>query len=220
MNSAILFCAHACMLSHSVMSDSLQPLWTVARQAPLSLGFPRQEYWSGLPFLLLGDLPNPGTELLSLMSPASAGGFFTINVAWEARATWEASSMHKPPQFLGLPGGSDGRIHLQCSRPGFDPWVGKVPWRWKWLPTPVFWLQEFHGQGSLAGYCPWGCKESDMTEQLLLSPIPLQSIPLSQKKSTAWTLLSAPSSVLLSEAGPPDYNIFYQGNMIHKIFLH
>ena len=129
MNSAILFCAHACMLSHSVMSDSLQPLWTVSRQAPLSLGFPRQEYWSGLPFLLLGDLPNPGTELLSLMSPASAGGFFTINVAWEARATWEASSMHKPPQFLGLPGGSDGRIHLQCSRPGFDPWVGKVPWR-------------------------------------------------------------------------------------------
>ena len=47
--------------------------WTVARQAPLSLGFSRQEYWSGLPFPLQGDLPDPGIEPTS---PASAGGFF------------------------------------------------------------------------------------------------------------------------------------------------
>ena len=43
---------------------------------------------------------------------------------------------------------------------GFDPWVGKIRWRKKWLPTPVFWPGEFHGL-----YSPWGCKESDMTEQ-------------------------------------------------------
>ena len=49
-------------------------LWTVACQASLSIGFPRQEYWSGLPFLSPGDLPNPGMEPLS---PALAGGFFT-----------------------------------------------------------------------------------------------------------------------------------------------
>ena len=49
--------------------------WTVACQAPLFMGLPRQEYWSGLPFLSLGDLPNPGIEL---ESPALAGGFFTI----------------------------------------------------------------------------------------------------------------------------------------------
>ena len=48
--------------------------WTVASQAPLSMGFPKQEYWSGLPFLSLGDLPGPGIELAS---PALAGGFFT-----------------------------------------------------------------------------------------------------------------------------------------------
>ena len=48
--------------------------WTVAQQAPLSMRFSRQEYWSGLPFLPLGDLPNPGIEL---ESPAGAGGFFT-----------------------------------------------------------------------------------------------------------------------------------------------
>ena len=49
-------------------------LWTVARQAPLSTGFPRQEYWSGLPFPPPGDLPDSGTEPTS---PALAGGFFT-----------------------------------------------------------------------------------------------------------------------------------------------
>ena len=51
--------------------------WTVAHQDPLSMGFPRQEYWSGLPCPLSGDLPNSGIEPMSLMSPATAGGFFT-----------------------------------------------------------------------------------------------------------------------------------------------
>ena len=53
-------------------------LWTVAHQAPLTIGFSRQEYWSGLPFLLPGDLSDPGVEPTSLMSPALAGGFFTV----------------------------------------------------------------------------------------------------------------------------------------------
>ena len=44
------------------MSDSFVTLWTLARQAPLSMGLPRQEYWSGLPFPSLGDLSNPGIE--------------------------------------------------------------------------------------------------------------------------------------------------------------
>ena len=52
-------------------------LWTVAHQAPLSMRFSRQEYWNGLPFPPPGDLPSPGIEPLSLMSPALAGGFFT-----------------------------------------------------------------------------------------------------------------------------------------------
>ena len=57
------------------------------------------------------------------------------------------------------------RICLQGRRPGFDPWVGKIPWRREWQPTPVFWPGEFHGQRSLVGCSPWGCKESDMTER-------------------------------------------------------
>ena len=56
----------------------------------------------------------------------------------------------------------------QCSRCrgcGFYPWVGNIPWRWAWQPTPVVFLPgEFHGQRSLAGHSPWGLKESDMTE--------------------------------------------------------
>ena len=51
-------------------------------------------------------------------------------------------------------------------RPGFDPWVGKIPWRRERLSIPVFWSGEFHGL-----YSPWGCKQSDMTEWLSLSKI-------------------------------------------------
>ena len=63
-------------------------------------------------------------------------------------------------------------LPMQCrrhKRRGFDPWVGKIPWRRKWQPTPVFLPGKSYGQGSLAGYSPWGCTDSDMTEQLTLS---------------------------------------------------
>ena len=54
---------------------------------------------------------------------------------------------------------------LQCRRPGFDPWVGKIPWRRKWQLTPVFLPGEFCGQRSLAGYSPQGRRELNTTEQ-------------------------------------------------------
>ena len=58
------------------------------------------------------------------------------------------------------------KIHLQCGRAGFYPWVGKIPWRRERLPTPVFWPREFHGL-----YSPWTltCKESETTERHSLS---------------------------------------------------
>ena len=64
-----------CMLSHSIVSNSLQP------HAPLSMGFPRQEYWSGLPFPPPGDLSNPG---IKPWSPALQADFFTIWATREA----------------------------------------------------------------------------------------------------------------------------------------
>ena len=55
-------------------------------------------------------------------------------------------------------------------RPGFDPWVGKIPWRRKQQPTLVFLPGKSHGWRSLAGYSPWGCKEADMTAWLTHAP--------------------------------------------------
>ena len=55
--------------------------------------------------------------------------------------------------------------HRKC---GFDSWVGKIPWRRKWQLTPVFLPGESHGQRSQVDYSSWGCKESDVTEQLSL----------------------------------------------------
>ena len=60
--------------SHSVVSNSFVTPWAITHQASLSMGFPRQECWSGLPFPSPGDLPNPGIEPAS---PKLAGGFFT-----------------------------------------------------------------------------------------------------------------------------------------------
>ena len=62
------------------------------------------------------------------------------------------------------------RICLQCGRSGFNPWVGKIPWRREQLPTPVFRPGEFHGL-----YSPWGCKESDTAERLSLHSLCLQT---------------------------------------------
>ena len=59
------------------MCPTLLSSWTVTHQAPLSMGFPRQEYWSGLPFPPAGDLPDPGRAAVSPVSLALAGGFFT-----------------------------------------------------------------------------------------------------------------------------------------------
>ena len=68
----------------------------------------------------------------------------------------------------GLPGGASGKEPTcQCGRhkrQGFDPWVGKIPWRRAWQPTPVFLPGEPHGQRSLVSYSPYGCRVSDMTE--------------------------------------------------------
>ena len=59
-------------------------LWTVAHQAPLSMGFSRHEHWTRLPCPLPGDLPDPGIKPTSPGSPALAGGFFATSATWEA----------------------------------------------------------------------------------------------------------------------------------------
>ena len=200
------------MLSHfSHVRLSVTP-WTVVRQAPLSMGFSRQEDWSGLPCPPPGDLLDPGIEPTSPMSPALRGRFFTISTTWEAHTYRQMGtytymcaikyihiylcvdmtyrqSLH--PRFpsasftctarahlkldhfshvlelrehvvikvqellvgflfavlqacirVGFPGGAIGKEPTcQCrrpKRPGFNPWVKKIPWRREWLHSPVF----------------------------------------------------------------------------------
>ena len=67
-------CVHVCS---GTQSSTLCNPWTGGPQASLSMGFPRQEYWSGLSFPVPGDLPDPGIEPMSPASPALAGGLFT-----------------------------------------------------------------------------------------------------------------------------------------------
>ena len=66
---------------------------------------------------------------------------------------------------MGFSGGSRVKNLPASAGDGVRSLGWKIPWRRKWLPTPVFLPGEFHGQRSLEGYSPWGCKESDMTEQ-------------------------------------------------------
>ena len=74
--AGILMFSHVCLF--------ISP-WTVAHQSPLSMGFPRQEYWSRLPFPLSGYPPNPGTEPMSPMPPVVADRFITTSAIWKAQ---------------------------------------------------------------------------------------------------------------------------------------
>ena len=76
-----------CTLSRFSRVRLSSTLWTVANQAPLSMGFSREEYWSGLLCPLPGNLPHPGIELVSLMSPFLAGGGLGHSV-WGADLDW------------------------------------------------------------------------------------------------------------------------------------
>ena len=84
-----------------------------------------------------------------------------------------------------FPGDSHSKESACNGGDGFDPWVRKIPWRREWLPIPVFLPREFHGQKSLVGYRPWGCKESDMIEQLKCTD------PLCNTLSYVWTETAA-----------------------------
>ena len=93
-----------------------------------------------------------------------------------------------------------GKHLLVMRETGFDLWIGKIPWRRKWRPTPVLSPGESHGRRSLVGSNPWGCKESDTTEQLhflsffLLSMYLARSCHVWQPRPKA-RKLSSPGSV-------------------------
>ena len=87
------------------------------------------------------------------------------------RRNTEMTKHHSMIQMLGveIKFSCSKELFLQCRRPGFDPWIRKIPQRRKWHLTPVFLPGEFHGQRGLVGYSSWDRKQQDTTEERTLS---------------------------------------------------
>ena len=108
------------------------------------------------------NIPPAGLKAQDAMASSFLKRCEYEKVTWK----WSSSIGSCWPLCWGFPGGASGKEPAcQCrryKRRSFDPWVGKIPWRREWLPTPVFLPGESHGQRS---YSPWGRKESDTAEQ-------------------------------------------------------
>ena len=129
-----------CGLSHFSRVWLFVTPWTAAHQAPLSLGFSRQEYWSGLPCPPLRGLPDPGVVLMSLKSLAFASGFLTSSATWEApelmrqrlhedRACWFPPS----PEMLSV----EEVINKWL---GINQWANGSALVWiSWVPLWPYW---------------------------------------------------------------------------------
>ena len=116
--------------------------WTVVYQASLSMGFSRQEYWSGFPLPFPEDLPDPGIEPRFSALQADALPSEPPGKPQSSASGKKKKNNKKKPAC---------RWH---KRHGFDPWIGKIPWRRAWQPSPVFLSGREHGLKSLAGYSP------------------------------------------------------------------
>ena len=163
-------------------SESLWPHGLQTTRLLCPWGFSRQEHWSGLPCPPLEDLPNPGIEP---SSPALQADVYQLShqgsprrLEWSSQSSNQTGVPCAAGKFLanwatkeaqrGFPGGaSDKEPACQCSRCkrcGFDPWVGKIPWRKHSNPLQYSCLEKSHGQRSLESYSPEGHKELDTTE--------------------------------------------------------
>ena len=148
------------MLSCFSPVQLFETLQTVARQAPLSTGFSRQQYWSGLLCPHPGDLPTLGTESMSLMSPALAGRFFTTSATWETPdyggghiILWIYSKQLNCTLLmseLGFPGGSDGKESAcNVGDLGLIPRLGQPPGGQHGNPLQHSYLEIPQGQSNL-----------------------------------------------------------------------
>ena len=146
---------HVCMLVASVVSDSLQPSGLEPTRLLCPCRFFRQGYWSRLKCPPPGDLPDLGIKPTSLYVSCIGrqilyqqhylGSPFTdISRPMFFCSTDFGALIHKT-SALGFPGGLVSKE---------SAWIGKIPWKKEWLPTPIFLPGESHGQRSIAGYSP------------------------------------------------------------------
>ena len=141
--------------------------WTAAYQAPLSMGFSRQEYWSGVP------LPSPHSYMttgktIALTRQTFVGKVMSLLFNMLSRLVLGKGNGN-PLQYSCLENPMDGgawwaAVHgVTKSRTQLSDFTF-THWRRKWQPTPMFFPGESQGRGSLVGCHLWGCTESDMTE--------------------------------------------------------
>ena len=144
--------------------------WVVAGQAPLSMEFSRQEYWSGLPFPA-SDVACPtscNTSFLMLYvqhhaTPSKNTSFFpgTLGASLCDAVSTAVLKLTCSKCLVSLPRWLSGKEPAcQCRRWSLDPWIRKILWTRKWKPTLIVLPGKSHGQRSLAGYSPWGSQKS------------------------------------------------------------
>ena len=127
-------------------------LWTAAHQAPLSMGFSRQEYWSGLPFPTPGDLPDPGIKPMSFYVSRIADGFFTTDPPGKP-----IKLLYNPAiPLLGIYP-EEAITEKDTCTPIFTATLFTIArtWRRQWHPTPVLLPGKSHGQRTLVDCSPW-----------------------------------------------------------------
>ena len=154
-------CSNSCSLSqwcHPTISSSVVPFSSCPQSFLISGSFP------------VSQLFTSGGQSVGASASASVTSNKLLTPQLHGRASLVAQMVKNLPA---------------CRSPGFDPWLGKIPWRREWQPTPVFLPGEFLGQRSLVGYSPWGHKKSGRTEQLSLFHFQLHRILLCKGK---WTL--------------------------------
>ena len=151
------------MLSCSIVSDSSRPHGLQTTRLLRPWDFSGKNTGVGCISFSRASSRHRDQSAISCIS-CIAGGFFTTEPPGKSISkTW------KQPKCLSIDGTVVKNLplmqetHKRCT---FNLWVGKIPWRMKWQPTPVFLPEKSHGQRSLVGYSSWGHKESDMTEQL------------------------------------------------------
>ena len=175
----------SCVLSLFSRVWLFATLWTIEHQALLSMGFSRQEYWSRLPCPPPGDLPDPGIEPKSPVSPALQANSLPLSLQGSkstilqykylpqkrlSRKLMEKEiATHSSTLAWKIPWTEEpGRLQsMGLQKVGHD-WATSlstfIHWRRKWQPTPVILPGESQGQWSLVGCRLWGRTESDTTE--------------------------------------------------------
>ena len=162
-------CLHVCALSYFSYIQLFAILWTIALQAPLFMGFSRQECWSGLPCPPPGDLPNQGTEFASASFYCMSGRFFTHWTTWEA----PLNAYHVPISILVNPLRiPEGRNYCHSTFSAEETCLGKVN---KWANPELAhelhsWLAGWH-QNLLVSICWawWECHLRAATHTASLS---------------------------------------------------